>query len=458
MMESLSESAWIYSQGTGSEWRRVHAVRARAALAALKRIRAEYAKRAPAPLRAKGWLAGLDYVLKASGPERERLLGDPTLDYWLFLWDKHFRLPCDEDTWRLHVGLFQGLAAALAYERGYVLELDAVLDPDGHFHLYGLPLRLELGPEAALKPVKVRVGKRRVELDGLPVRELTRSPEVRPGLRVETCGLLTTQGVVMHGLGAPDAAQMKRFVSVLRTAFEHVAERDPGLLAEMTDLVRVLVPLVNPKDHGSVSSSYVNMRGTICLSHAEDPLLQAETLIHEFCHQKMNQLLLADALLLPGQGGQVFYSPWRPDARRLRGLILGAHAFLNVARYLMKSLAREKYALKEEIAVMCNVARRLYEVEQAVRGAIDHGDFTEFGRRFMLGMARETATLFHAAQRFPPALMDEARAACAAHRAEHALPLTHFHKAAEYKPTIKTLAFGAPPAPLLYKGKKGKRG
>jgi hypothetical protein len=146
---------------------------------------------------------------------------------------------------------------------------------------------------------------------------------------------------------------------------------------------------------------------------------------------KMNQLLAADPVLLPGQSGQVYYSPWRPDARRLRGLLLGAHAFLNVGRYLARSLEREEYSDEQRLEVMTNVARRIFQVEDALKAVTGHASLTEFGRRFVLGMWSELGLLRSAALWFPPALVAEQKAECDAHRAAHALADTSFHKTAD---------------------------
>jgi HEXXH motif-containing protein len=454
----LDEKAWILSGGDTPEWKAVSAHRAEQALAQLGVIARAFKSSAPKAVKADGLNGALEAFLKRRGPVREKLLSHPALDYWLFLWDKHFSHPSDEMNWRLQFGLFAGFPLSLALLEGdkKTLALTATLDPEAHLHLYGVPAALRFPAELALKTARLalKAGLLSVECEGkrwkVPAKALlgeeeyssaglavARSPEVIPGLSVEHCGLLFTQCVVMHGLAHPSPAETTRFVEVLRTALRHIEERDPKLFFEMTQMTTTLIPLVNTIKFGSVSSSYVNMRGAICLSHAEDPLLQAETLIHEFCHQKMNQLLLVDELLLPGQAGQVFYSPWRKDARRLRGLILGAHAFLNVAAYLIKSLSREEYELKERVSVMVNVARRLFEVEAAVAAASSYGEYTEFGRRFILGMSRELQKLFHAVQWFPAELVAEARAAAAAHRAEHALPLTGIHRSEGFVTAVK---------------------
>lgn len=446
MSLELREADWVFSGGLTEGWRSVTSARAKTAAAGLSRIAREAGRRAP-----PGGLEAARWLLRRPGPQRDRLLCHPAFDYWLYLWDKHFSAPGPEENGRLQFGLLAPLAAALALAGREAASFAAVADPDGHLHLPEPAGFLELPKGLALKPLTLEAGRAGLSVRG-PEGFVARVPRAVlegprpsraplgsgtwrrraspcPGMAVESCGLLMTQGVVMHGLAEPTAAEERRFSSVLAEALRHIEERDPALRAEMGDLVSALVPLVNPKTFGSVSSSYVNLRGAICLSHSEDPLLQAETLIHEFCHQKLNLLLLADPVLLPGQSGQVFYSPWRADARRLRGLLLGAHAFLNVSAYLLKSLSREEYPLRRRIALMGGVARRLFEVKEALTSAAGYGSYTPFGSRLVLEMWRQTTALFHAVQWFPPAVMEEARRACAAHRDRHALPHTGFHRA-----------------------------
>jgi HEXXH motif-containing protein len=132
--------------------------------------------------------------------------------------------------------------------------------------------------------------------------------------------------------------------------------------AEMADFLRLIVPPITRRDK----------RLVLLQAHARRVLslrrpAPAETLIHEFCHQKANLLSTADPLLKPGQGGQVFYSPLRPDARRLWGLLLGAHAFVNVNRYLQRVLLREDFSDKERARVQGIVARRLTHVDDMLR-------------------------------------------------------------------------------------------
>lgn len=460
----LEERGWVLGGGLCAQWAWVHRERVRQALAELRGAIKGLSR---APAGARDFLPGLNYFLSRSGPRRDQLAAHPALDYWLHLESRQRGARLSDADRRLHLGLFQGLAAALALARRDGLKTAGAVDPDGRFFFYGTPHYLSFPRESAGEAFALELGARKGSVTwkgrrlALPLKAL-RGPalkaplplggvaleslrEAAPGIVVDDAGWLVLHGVTMHGRRRfASASEGDRFAAVLSRALSDMAERAPGLHAELTDLTRVLVPLENPQGHGSVSSSYVNLRGAICLSHAEDPLLQAETLIHEFCHMKMNQLLSVDPVLLPGQGGQAFYSPWRADARRLRGLLLGAHAFLNVGLYIGRSLEREEYGEEQEIELMVNVARRAEQVETALRGLSLYGSFTEFGRRFMLRMWRELAALRQATLWYPPALLEEQRAAALEHRRRHALADTGLHKAADFVDAVRRAPFLTP--------------
>jgi len=456
----LDETRWILGGGVDAEWRWVHKRRLDAARAALRAALSRFAREAPASARKTRLAESARFLLRAKGPRADRALGHPILDYWLDLWKSHFARPCPDEDWTLQWGLIGGLAAALALETGARFTADATLDPDGSLYLHGLPWAFDF-PGAGRRAVALCVarGVLRVKGEGVdavfsvkdasPGGALRRLDEAVPGVAVDDRGWLQLHGVTMHGRARLGDAERASFAATIGGAIRDMKENDPRLHAEMTDLLRVLTPLENPQKHSSVSSSYATIRGLIALSPSDDRLLQAETLIHEFCHMKLNQLLVADPLILPGQNGQVFYSPWRPDARRLRGLLIGAHAFLNVARYLARALEREAASDERRVELMSNVARRLFQVEAALSAVTEHARFTEFGRRFALGMHRELGLLRHAALWYPPALVDEQRALHETHRREHSVAGTWIHKTAELVDAVPRAKFAPSGAPAL---------
>ncbi len=462
----LDENDWAVSGGTGAGWRVVMSLRERHTLARVRAAAAALAK-APAGVRKAELRAGLARFLAKDAPERRRLLSDPALDYWLHLRERHFAAdPASAEDWSLHYGLFACFPLSAAWRRGEKASFVAALDPGGRLHLPDSPWSVGFGEEKGRRRVEVRCApdaltltveglkpavlpRRAFEAAGpegtlVGAASLRRAPEAAPGLYSEHLSWLLSHGVVMHGMAHPEAKEEERFVSVIAAALAQMREQDPGLHAELLELTRVVMPLQASSSMASVSSSYVSMRGVLCLSHSDSVVLQAETLIHEFCHQKMNQLLEVDPLLEPGQGGQVFYSPWRKDARRLRGLLLGAHAFINVASHLLKALSRDSYRKEASVDAMVNVALRAEQSEDALRTVLLHADLTEFGARFTNRLWRELSAVRHGMLWFPPALLEEARAAQAAHRAQWALHGTGLHKAEAFADRVVRAPFLTP--------------
>lgn len=434
----LDEAVWTHAGGLSPEWRAVGARRAADARDALERIAGQFRALAPAAVKRSRYLSGLELVLRRakSAPGR-RLLTDPCMDYWLGLWGGHFDpRQAGERDWRLHFGFFQGFAAVAARRTGAPGVFDAALDGDAHLHFYGSPAVLRFPKEWALKTARIELRSERLLARGPGSKAVafpaslidapspasagalswSHCPEVRPGILVADCGFLVTHPITAHGAARLGEGEKTRFAEVLGRALDDLRARDPLLHEELSDLLRLLIPLRNPENRSSVSSSYVSMRGAIGLSHSESEALQAETLIHEFCHQKLNVLLPVDPILEPGQGARVFYSPWRDDPRRLRGLLLGAHAFINVARYHVSR--------GEELAM---TARRLAECEAALQTLRDYAAPTPFGRRFLRRLWSDLARLRAKTRSYPSSLFAEAAAACRKHRERFAVAGTGLH-------------------------------
>ena len=76
------------------------------------------------------------------------------------------------------------------------------------------------------------------------------------------------------------------------------------------------------------------LRGAILLT-ARDPQAIGDLLCHEASHLRMLPFLERDPLVAADAEADRagFASPWRPDPRPLRGVLLGVHAFLNVCGF-----------------------------------------------------------------------------------------------------------------------------
>jgi HEXXH motif-containing protein len=435
----LDARRWVSSGTIDAQWSAVRRRRIEVAKGKLRRALNGLPEHAAARARRRRYDVAAQFLLQSTSESAARVLTHPCFDYWISLSESHFLKPVPDADFDLYWGQLAGFALGATVSDGNRREFSGTLDPDGRLYLYGTPWFLEF-PRHGRAAVRLAARGAKIsaagagfnaEVDLLPRDAggvLHALEQVVPGIVCDDRGWLQLHGVVMHGRIQLDAAEGTRFAATLRQALADLEERDPLMSAEIRQLVHVIVPLANPNNFGSVSSTYANLRGMIALSHSDDILLQAETLIHEGSHLKMNQLLEIDPVLEPGQGAQVYYSPWRPDARRLRGLLLGAHAFLNVGRYLARSLQREEYHAQRRSEIMSNVARRIYQIEDALRALTENASLTEFGRRVVLEMCRELGILRHAALSFPPTLLAEQQEACAAHRRAHCLSGTVFHR------------------------------
>lgn len=324
--------------------------------------------------------------------------------------------------WDLLLGQLHGFAAALSVWTGEKLAVSARLDERGHLHLPGLRAFLDLGPKAVLRPIELRVGPEGLEVpsgeararfsrdlllkgraSAAPGRQapgpaasgpwrLRWEPAVTMGMEVSFCDPILTLplrperlAAQEHRLAELSPAGRRRFVAGLRRAMETLGQADPEFARTVSEEVRVVVPLerADPKVH--VSSTYSHLRGAVYLCHDGDPLVQAETLLHEACHNRLNTVLETAPLLTGGEEAS-YLSPWRKDPRPLRGLLLGAHAFLHVARLYARAAARPGLPTAERTRLQERAARRCLEVASALDTLGRYGDFTSSGRGFLRGM------------------------------------------------------------------------
>ncbi len=445
----LNETVWIHSTGNQEEFKRRREARAQRLLSDIGAVAAKLQQSFPAILAHCQLKPSLDYFLGAATRQDWPILLHPSLGCWLF----YARLMVESGGKDIKEGQalldqFHGFAASLACMRADPLEARAVLDNDGHFHFHGMRTYLDFGRCAAGKHALLRFGAGglAVRLDGGRQRHIPRnilmegSPSVlgvgggfraddgtlrvrynhpvTPAMEVNDCDPLilipfsADTGGYNHRAAKLSRVERARFAAVLKKTLAQIKETDADLHRELSDSIRVIIPLVrrDPKVH--VSSTYSQLPGAIGLCHEENLRAQAEALIHEFCHNKLHLILEADPILEKNDRA-VFYSPWRTDPRPLRGLLLGAHAFLNVARYLAHLAAGCKE--KDALPLQEDAAFRCLQVDLALRAVAGHGTLTEFGRRFLLGMQRSLFEIYDLLPRPPGGVWGAAQEQAAPH-------------------------------------------
>ncbi len=394
-----------------------------ATLSSLRGLSARLKTR-PAALRGLGLGPSLDLVLGQTAIPGW-LLSHPAAHAWLLFAREAISTPAAAATPAdaMILSQFHGMAAALAAHRGMPFEAGTTLDQRGHLHFYGLRAYLDFGREQALRPATVSLDRetlrvwagglraeipREMLIEGLrsptPGRDEPRlarfrgtllrwQPAVTMSMEVTDCDPLVVlatrapKGPKEHAVASLPPAEMERYVSVLRATVGEISAIDPSLAAEIADSIPVVVPLRRPDPKVHVSSTYDHLPGAVFLCHDEDPILQGETLVHEAAHNKLNALLALEPVFESAGADALYFSPWRPDPRPLRGLLLGAHAFLNVARFLALA-SKTRGGRQRRAHLQTEAAMRCLQVEISLDVLEAHGEMKALGRELLAGMRR----------------------------------------------------------------------
>jgi len=426
----LDERRWVLGGGNDREWKTVRSYRIKEGLSDLKRLGGLLRKGAPASLKPYKLKETVSYLLAGPPAVRDTLAMFPAFDCWLSIGRTFETQTRDAAEWGLHFPFLQSFAAAKAVLTGAKKKFTIKIGPDARFHLTGTHLYFEFPASEAGKDAVLETVNGAVRIKGGTPKELTPITET---LWVDYRDPLVLQPIRIHGVARPTASKEAHFASVLSDAMAQIRSIDAPLYEEISDFLRLIVPLENPSGMGSVSSSYKDLRGAFCLSHTDDTLLQAETIVHEFCHQKLNLLFAVDPLIEPGQAGEIVYSPLRPDPRRLHGMLLGAHAFVNVTRYLIRVLRGVEFSKEDRASIEMNTARRLFHSEIMLRTLSGYANLTDLGRRFTLCMWRENMLQYHDMLNFDAKAVASARKKVQEHIDSFRLGDTGWHSGAVKK-------------------------
>lgn len=166
----------------------------------------------------------------------------------------------------------------------------------------------------------------------------------------------TRKTIFPHGTSAdaPDDQQLAAWVRNARANFACLQALWPGVAEEISCLQSMLVPVNSPSKGLSISLSSDFFWGSILISDA-DVILFNESLIHEHSHNVMYGLLRQHSFLKSGGfDGDRHYSPWRPDARPLYGLLHAVYVFSRVCEYyaLLIQTSPRASEFQERLALM----------------------------------------------------------------------------------------------------------
>jgi hypothetical protein len=165
-------------------------------------------------------------------------------------------------------------------------------------------------------------------IDGPGTLGLQAAHRVKAGAATEPRASATFDG------GAPPAAES------LAAAYAFLDQIWPEVLPWAAALVPAYLDLGEPPSRDCHTSGSYGTGYPIFVTRVYDAFLHAEDVLHEVQHCRLFMLDGAGLFRSWRDERTRFVSPYRPDPRPLRGLVLGLHAFLAVNR--LRLLAAER--------------------------------------------------------------------------------------------------------------------
>jgi HEXXH motif-containing protein len=186
--------------------------------------------------------------------------------------------------------------------------------------------------------------------------------------------------------GPLTAEEVANWQGRIQSAWEVLVRHHDWAADSIADGVSVVIPLKARSDTDLDSATTPAAFGAIATSWPPDPVIMAETLVHEFQHLKLCCLLAMMPLLEPCD--ELVYAPWREDPRPAGGLLQGVYAHLGVARFWN---AQRHVETEPDNILRAEVmfARWRSTIEPAVSALLRTGCLTPAGVQFVTRLGDE---------------------------------------------------------------------
>ena len=127
------------------------------------------------------------------------------------------------------------------------------------------------------------------------------------------------------------AGQVAACESALAASLEVVRQAAPGYVDWIHDALHTIVPVDSPPG-AETSMSFPNVDGVAMIGFPADAAALGELLVHEASHVLLHLIEPVSALSNLGDGRE-YFSPFVQKPREIRRILVGFHAFANVAAY-----------------------------------------------------------------------------------------------------------------------------
>jgi len=175
------------------------------------------------------------------------------------------------------------------------------------------------------------------------------------------------------------AGALEKWRKRIQLAWEVLIRHHSWAAVPMANAVSVVVPLVAERKNDRISATSPAAFGAIATSWPPDPVIMAETMVHEFQHVKLGALMSLIPLTEPSD--KLEYAPWRLDPRPADALLHGIYAHLGIALFWG---AQQEIETDPDDILRARVqyARWRSVIEPTTRALMQAGCLTEDGRRF----------------------------------------------------------------------------
>lgn len=170
-------------------------------------------------------------------------------------------------------------------------------------------------------------------------------------------------------------------VNALEEAIDLYAEFYPEGFDQFCRWLHVL-STKSPWGRGVGSATNTELPGLIFLMLPAAPVWLAETLIHEYFHQRLFFLDEEQPVLEEIPGPAINYQPWRWDARPPHGLLHATYVFTPVTRFYLRLYKSGRYSGPEAAYIADFTKRTSVRLQMGLDMLMRAGGFTPAGEEF----------------------------------------------------------------------------
>lgn len=196
-----------------------------------------------------------------------------------------------------------------------------------------------------------------------------------------------------------DASYQERCAPMVELALAAIERHDPELFARMK--LALCAVAMKPRAAGDFQGiSFSDFPGAFIISYVAHPYLIAESMVHEFHHNRLFAIESAVPLVEDTEAGAaLYYSPFRTDPRPIRGLLHGLYVFAAVWRFWDKVSHSAGLEPVLRAFAVDRTFRIAFQLAIACKQLSSHPGLTPDGQAVFAILAREVDDIVRAVDR-----------------------------------------------------------